>query len=103
MYNAIVHEESIDVDPILYELKTSHQDTPDFSVKDQAISHYSILSFQVNRPMSMKKDGIQTRKRKPKGGKTRGSPKVPPPTTTASSSAGESQYIIKKICTGLKY
>ena len=38
----------------------------------------------------MKKDGIQTRKRKPKGvsGKSRGTPKAPPPTTTPSSSTG---------------
>ena len=44
----------------------------------------------------MKKDGIQTRKRKAKGvsGKTRGSPKVPPPTTTASVTAGEYRSVV---------
>lgn len=30
------------------------------------------LLFQVNRPISMKKDGIQTRKRKPKGSSSGG-------------------------------
>lgn len=39
------------------------------------------LSAQVNRPLSMKKDGIQTRKRKPKsmGGAHGGVPRAQPP------------------------
>ncbi len=56
------------------------------------LSHILRL-FQVARPMSMKKDGIQTRKRKPKnsGIKSRGSKtqQAPPTTIAPPPSAGE--------------
>ena len=50
--------------------------------------------LQVNRPISMKKDGIQTRKRKPKGqGKARASPKVAAQQRQNNTSPGEYYFI----------
>ena len=60
---------------------------------ENRIIHKVCFFLQVNRPISMKKDGIQTRKRKPKGqGKARASPKVAAQQRQNNTSPGELKY-----------